>query len=114
QAKHSVRLCGAQGQHSLYRRHRGNVQHSSIMKTSPSSSLRETTKDDNPHPSQKTQWPALETLWRAAAVAAPTHNNYSSLGTLISSMRIRVQEVSEVQQLPVPSGDSKKQRQQSY
>ncbi|KAF8286142.1 hypothetical protein TcBrA4_0027970 [Trypanosoma cruzi] len=87
---------------------------SSIMKTSPSSSLREATKDDNPHPSQKTQWPALETLWRAAAVAAPTHNNYSSLGTLISSMRIRIQEVSEVQQLPVSSGDSKKQTQQSY
>ncbi|RNF25919.1 putative calpain-like cysteine peptidase [Trypanosoma conorhini] len=80
----------------------------SIGKDSQLGSVRGTAKEDIQYSPQKLQWPALETLWRAAAVAAPTKNKYSGLGTLVSSTRVRRHEIGDAQRLHFSPEESSK------
>ncbi|ESL09981.1 hypothetical protein TRSC58_02292 [Trypanosoma rangeli SC58] len=82
-----------------------------LQKASQSSSVQGASKECIQHSLQQTQWPALDTLWRAAAVAAPTNNNYSGLGTLISSTRVRRPEVSDAKQHHHTPGQTNKTQQ---
>ncbi|KEG06210.1 putative calpain-like cysteine peptidase [Trypanosoma grayi] len=55
-----------------------------IQQEISASSLNVTAREETQSLQQKVQWPALKTIWRAAAIAAPTPQAYSRLHLLMS------------------------------